>query len=201
MVVALLLVGGCSSAQTRYYLLSAMPHPEPAQRAVSQASPMHLEIAAIQLPPYLDRQQLVTRERDHQIAIAHTDLWGGHLRRNIARVMAENLAQLSGWQVSIAPHAAGSRIDVQLQLEIQSFERQSDGRVRLHGSWQLVDVRRNAVRKPAMDRVHSGERHDVDLYSGEVRDAAGQVAAMSALLATLSHRIASALPAMRSAQP
>ncbi len=88
-----LLVGGCASQPSRFYLLSALPNTERwrlRERRVSRARP--LESARSTLPRYVDRPQIVTRTSPYELNLAEFDRWAESLDANFARVLADNLS-------------------------------------------------------------------------------------------------------------
>lgn len=179
-ILLLLLVAGCAtSAQIRYYLLTAEEQGEPVP--AQQHAPLRLEIASVEIPAYLDRQQIVSLNRNHQLEIAEFDQWGGQLKGNIARVVADNLLQLMpDTQVTLAPHPSGFSPDYQLHLAIHAFELAGDNRVQLSVSWSIADSASRLLR----------QQHR-RLYSTPIsrQDYTARVRAMSQLLDRLSQMI------------
>jgi uncharacterized lipoprotein YmbA len=55
-----------------------------------------VSIAPVEVPDYLDRLQIVTRDGNNGLKLAEFDRWGGSLGENIATVLVENLSLLLG---------------------------------------------------------------------------------------------------------
>jgi uncharacterized lipoprotein YmbA len=138
-------------------------------------------VGPIGFPDYLRRPDVVTRTGPTEIAISTNEIWGEPLDSNFARVLRENLAQrLDTQRIEEYPWARNARIDYEVEVNVQRFEKTSDGQSQMVARWIIKDGQ-------------SGK----DLYSSETRTttpvAAGDAAASSALssnLATLSQDIA-----------
>jgi uncharacterized lipoprotein YmbA len=128
------LAAGCSSAPvTRYYVVA----PLEAAAAAPAAGP-GVVVAAVRVPQYLDRPQLVTRSGESQLQLQEFHQWGGNLAKDLTRVLAENLAQLlPSDAVVAAPHTLRLRPDFRVEVEVLRFERAADARVRLAAKWWL----------------------------------------------------------------
>jgi uncharacterized lipoprotein YmbA len=142
-VAILALLCACSSAPpTRYYVLAPLaqaPLAKPQAAADRAIAPVALVVKDLRLPQYLDRSQIVTRSENHRLQISEFELWGGNLREDMTRVLAENLRQLlDGDRVIAAPYTMSVTPDYRLEVEIQRFEREAGGRVRLSAHWWLT---------------------------------------------------------------
>jgi uncharacterized lipoprotein YmbA len=136
-LAVLALLSGCSSGPaTRFYTLA----PVAAKDAAAQAArPVTLVITDLRLPPYLDRPQIVTRGSDNRLRISEHQQWGGNLRDEMTRVLAENLGrQLPGDRVLAAPTHMALQPDYRIEVDVQRFEREADGSVRLAARWWLT---------------------------------------------------------------
>src|SRR5215510_9952978 len=91
---ASLLVGGCASQPSRFYLLSALPSTETASPATSGQQRPTIGVGPVTLPRYVDRPQIVTRTSPYEIKVAEFDRWAEALDSNFSRVLADNLSFL-----------------------------------------------------------------------------------------------------------
>ena len=135
-LLLLALLAGCggSASVARLYLLSPVSSP-----AAPAAKEVAVVVAGVQLPQYLDRPQIVTRSGDNRLELAESDQWGGSLRQDLTRVLAENLSRLLGSErVVAAPHNLQSAGAFRVEVEVLAFERGPDGRVRLAARWGLA---------------------------------------------------------------
>jgi uncharacterized lipoprotein YmbA len=179
-----MVVGGCASQPSRFYVLSALPSVEPAVAPGSTSPNATIGVGPITLPRYLDRPQIVTRTSPYELKLAEFDRWAEALDANFSRVLAENLALLMpSSRVAVYPWPRATRIDYQVVVDVTHFLNQPGGESILVADWMLS----------------KGEGQQV-LLSGKSRlsaSAAGQdypsiVAAMSQTVAQLSREIAAA---------
>ena len=182
--LAAALATGCASAPpTRFYVITPLPGPT----AAAPAPGLRVVVAAVRVPEYLDRPQLVTRSGDNRLQLEEFHQWGGNLAKDLTRVMAENLSRLLGSDAVVAaPHTLRMRPDYRVELEVLRFERGGDARVHLTAKWWL---QRGADGAPAGGPATA-------LASDPLPEAAtveAAVAAMSALYGELSRVIARAI--------
>src|SRR5919108_2844543 len=91
---ASLVIGGCASQPSRFYLLSAGPNAETASLEMSGRQGPTIGVGPVTLPRYVDRPQIVTRTSPYELKVAEFDRWGEALDPNFSRVLGENLALL-----------------------------------------------------------------------------------------------------------
>jgi uncharacterized protein len=177
-----LMVGGCASQPSRFYLLSAMPDTETASQGTSGQQGPTIGVGPVTLPRYVDRPQIVTRTSPYEIKQAEFDRWAEALDNNFSRVLTENLSLLLPTaRVVMSPWPRATPIDYQITVDVSHFLSQVGGDSLLIADWTLF----------------KGEGQDV-LTSGRSRfsaspggqDYAAIVAAMSQTVASLSREIA-----------
>src|SRR5690242_1750466 len=110
-----LALAGCfgSSRPSRFYTLSALEVRDGAASPVSAsslaaaaASPAAatLAVGPVEIPDYLDRQQIVTRTGTNGLVLAEFDRWGGTLDREITRSLVATLGQqLAPRSIAVVP--------------------------------------------------------------------------------------------------
>jgi len=190
-LAALLLLGGCSAAPaTRFYTLDpvvAAPAARPQESAARVAKPLTIVVTDVRLPQYLDRPQIVTRGSDQRLRFAEYEHWGGNLRDEMIRILAENLGRLlPNDRVIAAPHPVPLQPDYRLALEVQRFERDADGRVQLTARWWLT---RGADLAPLVSPQAAFTGSAIGDSSNDVL-----VQSMSAVYGELAQAIARSLP-------
>ncbi len=131
-MMLLLLLAGCASAKTHYYVLDAHA---PNARHKADTSIIALQLS---IPRYLDRSQLVSRTEGHELFIAENHQWAGSLHENMARVLADDLSGLLSCRVLPMPLHADLRADATLLVDIHRFERMADGHIRLEAVWHVL---------------------------------------------------------------
>jgi uncharacterized protein len=183
-----LMVGGCASQPSRFYLLSALANPEIASPGTSGQQGPTIGVGPVTLPRYVDRPQIVTRTSPYEIKLAEFDRWAEALDTNFSRALAENLSLLLPTaRVVMSPWSRATLIDYQITVDVTHFLTQVGGDSLLIADWTLF----------------KGEGQDV-LTSGRSRfsaspggqDYAAIVAAMSQTVASLSREIATTVRGM-----
>jgi uncharacterized lipoprotein YmbA len=183
-LLAAALAAGCASGPpVRFYVVTPIAGQAPAARAQGPG----VVVAAVRLPEYLERPQLVTRSGDNRLQLEEYHQWGGNLTKDLTRVMAENLSLLLGSDVVVAaPHTLRVRPDFRLELEVLRFERASDARVHLTAKWWLQRGGDGSLLAGATTTLASEPLQDP--ASAELT-----VAAMSGVYGELSRAIAQAI--------
>jgi hypothetical protein len=190
LAIALALLAGCATSEsttTRFYVLDALPGDSAALSEARREPPIAVDIAALRLPQYLERPQIVTRSARNELALAEYHQWGGNLAKNVTRVLARNLALLLGTaEITVFSRRPPTPADVRVEIDVMQFERGPDRRVLLSAQWRL---RAGADGTPHLARISERVSEPLDAAAG--MDAT--VAAMSALLGELSREIARAV--------
>jgi uncharacterized lipoprotein YmbA len=179
------LTAGClgGSPPPRYYALA----PTAARSAELPATSPDLGLAVgpIEFPRYLDRPEIVTRDGAHRLVLASTHRWGGSLRNDVLRVLADDLGRLLGTsRIAVYPTEPRFRVDYRVLLELLAFEGVPGEAVTLRARWVVAsgaDGRALAVEEShVVQPTASASWEDL-------------VAAHSAALGTLSRQIAAKL--------
>ena len=141
----LLMLSGCLSNTSKpasFYVLNADTSQAPVKTgAVNTGSEKELsvEIAALQIPPYLDRKQIVIRQSENRLHFSEQNRWGGKLRKNLSRVLVKNLSHLlQSSRIAAIPHSLPINPQYQLEVTIVQFERNAEGRIVLSAQWRLL---------------------------------------------------------------
>ena len=137
---AAVLLAGClgQAPRVEYFTLSH------ASRAPVAALPgvrpdLGLAVGPLELPRYLDRPEIVTRDGSHQLTVWSERRWGGSLRTDILRVVAEDLGALLGTaRVAVYPAEPRFPVDFRVLLELLEFEGVPGGAVTLRARWTLA---------------------------------------------------------------
>jgi uncharacterized lipoprotein YmbA len=182
-LAGLLVLAGCAhSPPTRFFTLDAVPAAgEPAARA--PIAPVQL--AAVRIPPALDRPQVVTQSAPNRIEVHDLDEWAAPLGEMMRRTLAQDLlARLpeGAFVLPDAPRPAGVRA---LVVDVLQLRAGPDGRVVMQASWTLT----------AAGSAQASLIRDVQLTADAAPGPQGSAAATSRLLGQLADQIAGALPA------
>jgi uncharacterized lipoprotein YmbA len=178
--LALLLSACGSSPKTQFYTLDAVPP----QGATQAAASTPVQVAAVHIPPTLDRQQIVRETAPHQLDVSDQNRWGGSLDSLIQRVLTQDLTQrLPAGSVVLPQEPAPPRHGA-IVVDILQFGEDASGQVVFDGSWSLTGSDGD---KPLASRhLRLSARPPSNSYGD-------QVAAMSRVLGELSDNIAGEL--------
>jgi uncharacterized protein len=180
-----LMVGGCASQPSRFYLLSAVPNTETASLEMSGQQGPTIGVGPVTLPRYVDRPQIVTRTSPYELKVAEFDRWAEALDTNFTRVLAENLSiLLPTARVVMSPWPRAIPIDYQVTVDVTHFLSQVGGDSLLIADWTLF-------KGEGQDALTSGRSRFSASPGGQ--DYAAIVAAMSQTVASLSREIATAV--------
>ncbi len=147
-----------------------------------------LAVGPIEFPRYLDRPELVTRDGANELVVADAHRWGGSLRNEILRVVADDLGQLLGTsRVVMYPTEPRFKADYRVLLDIREFERSAGGDVVLFARWTIAGIPHGAAVVVEESRIAQ------PVASSSWDDV---VAAESAALASLTRQIATRIAAL-----
>ncbi len=176
-----LFLGACASTQpTRFYALTAE------SPIATPATPSRhiIGVGPIEVAPYLERGQIVTRDGDNRLSLAEFDQWAEPIETNISNVIAANLdARLPNVQAIVRPWPdAGAEYTV--VVKFSRFDADAEGNVLLVADWGIQKKSEQSV--PVI--------RDADIRrAGNGADYASMAASMSEALAELSGEIAAEL--------
>ena len=180
--VSVLLAACGSSPKTQFYTLDPVTPEGPTKPAAS----IPVQVAAVHIPPALDRQEMVRETAPHQLDVSDQNRWGGSLDSMVQRVLTQNLAQrLPPSSIVLPQEPAPQRHDA-IVVDILQFDEDASGHVIFDGSWSLTA---SDADKPLTSRhLRLSARTGSNSYSD-------QAAAMSRVLGELSDSIAGELAA------
>ena len=143
-------------------------------------------IGPVEIPPYVDRPQLVTRSGKHRLDLSEFDRWAEPLQTDATRVLVENLSQFLHDRATIVMWDGVIPLDYQVRIEISRFDFEESGEAFLAAQWTIVGIEDGAI----LVRRTSRFRHP-----GDSQDYASLVSAMSQNLEAFSQEITEALKA------
>lgn len=179
----LALLAGCGGGTMplRYYLIDPVAYPGMPGMG---DEPLAIEVMDVHIPQYLERFNIAVRGDDNQLVFANSHQWGENLRKNLLRTLARNLsALLSTNDVGTPINRSMSVPDLRVQVHIEQFERDNNGRVVLIARWQLTRPGNNTA-----VYTHRAELESDDSVAADDYDAI--VARMQGLYGQLSRAIA-----------
>jgi uncharacterized protein len=184
------MVAGCSMLSpqpdhSKFFILSPVSDSGGMTAKPPSTNPnlqLTLGVGPIDFPGYLRSLPVVTRVGPTQVDLSDERRWAEPLDKNFTRVLSENLATLlDTHRIEKYPWALSTKVDYQIEVDVQRFETTSGGHSQLMASWIIRDGQSSKI-----------------LYASQTTAAApagaDQASASTALsndLATLSKEIAS----------
>ena len=177
------LLAGCTSAPTRFFTLDAAPPVQPAA-AVYAGPPV--KVVAVNIPPALDREELVSETEPGEVKVHDLEHWEAPLGLTARQVLIEDLAGRLPAGSVLGPASPSGDGVATLSVDIVSF-RAGPGGAQMQVSWSasLPSVAGPQVFRAPLTSLQSAGGSDMG---------AGTAQAFSGLLGQLSDQIAAALP-------
>jgi uncharacterized lipoprotein YmbA len=134
------LAAGCLGGPTPAPLYFTLTSSAGASSAPVAARPeLGLVLGQVELPRYLDRAELVTRSGAHQLRVWNYVRWGGSLKNDVQRAVADDLARLLGTaRVAVYPAEARFPVTHRVLLELLEFGSAPGQPVALRARWTIA---------------------------------------------------------------
>ena len=177
------LAAGCLGGATpepEYFTLSSVAGVDGTPPLAARPE-LGIVLGQVELPRYLDRSELVTRSSAHGLQVWHLQRWGGSLRSDIARVVAEDLSRLLGTaRIAVYPNEARFPVSYRVLLELLELGGAPGHPVVLRARWTVAGPDGRALAVGASDLEQAPASASWADY----------VAAHRAALGALTHEIA-----------
>jgi len=179
---------------TKFYLLTpaagaATPAPAAAQ---SVGGDFAIGLGPIKLPPYLDRQEVVTRAAPNRLELSKDERWGESLQNGFTSAMARDLAAQAGTgRVIVFPWYDTVHIDLQVEIDVYRFETDGNGNAQRTEKWTIPDSTGKNILYTAESNLTQPSK------PGDTTDAA---AALSRAVGDLSGQIENMMHQLRAQQ-
>src|ERR1700687_370324 len=183
------IVAGCSVLspqpdRSEFFILSPVSDSAGMATKPASTSPdsqLTVGVGPVDFPDYLRRLPVVTRVAPNRIDLSDERRWAEPLDKNFVRGLSENLAVLLDTQrIEKYPWSLRTKVDYQVEIDIQRFETTSDGQTQLVASWIIRDGQGS--------KILYASQTTVGAPAGTAGGSAS--AALSGDLATLSKEIA-----------
>lgn len=172
-----------TSAPASFYVLTPTQGAGPAPAVVaSTGGKLLLVIGPVSVAPYLDRPQIVTRGQGVRVSLAEFDRWAEPLDKNLARVLAEDVARLTAASVLVVPAWDEDKAEARVLVDVERLDGALGGEATLVAWWSL--------------RTHDGQtlsRVRTEHQGSAGSSFASLVEAQSALVGRLAQDIAAAV--------
>jgi uncharacterized lipoprotein YmbA len=192
--LALVAVGCVSlkrSPEARFFVLQSEINPG-ATPSSGNAPEGIVGLENVLLPGHLMRPQLVTWQGPGELAVDEFLRWAEPLEDGVSRTLGEDLAGLlPHYQIVRRPWRGDTRTRCRVEVVLEMFGLQRDGKVVLQGRFRLLPDKGELAFVQQPVRLERGP-----LTGGAEREAATGVDAMSGLIADLSREIAQAIQAL-----
>lgn len=170
------ILAGCrSSPPKRFYVLDPIPAPERSSAATGKV----VQVAAVNIPASLDRQEMVREGANGSLQISDINRWGAPLADMTQNVLTRDLAARLPAGAVLPPRTNAPPGTFEITVDLLQFGRDATGNVVLDGGWALYHLGSDT---PVMNR-------QVKLSEGGSTDYASQVQAMSRLLGRMADDI------------
>lgn len=180
-IVPVFVFAGCASSPPKqFYALE----PVAARPVAANGSGAPVQIAAVNIPPILDRQEMVHESGSNTLELSYRHRWGAPLADMIRDVMTEDLLRRLPARRVVLPRSHAPAGAYEITLDILKFAATDTGEVVFEGGWSLYELGSDT---PLLSRKDSlSERADVADY-------AAQVNAMSRILGRVADEITETL--------
>jgi uncharacterized lipoprotein YmbA len=177
-----LLLAGCgffSKSQSKFYSLDRLPPAAPA----SAVRGLPVAIDGVELPPGLDRREIVVRQANHQLQVRSAEQWSASLQPLVLHTLAFDLADRMPEGMVILPGASRPSGALRaIDVVLEELAAGPEAKVLLDGRW--------IVRTSGQPEVTHHERITIDIPS---LDSANVAAGTSQAIASLADRMAAGL--------
>jgi len=149
--IALLLLAGCSffsRTKNDIYSLDRIP----GTPTIARGTPIGIE--SVELPPGLDRREIVVRKADHQLEVRPNELWSAGLQTAVLHTLAFDLASRLPEGMVVLPGQVKPAAMRPIDVVFEELAAGPEQKVILDARWKLGDVAHHetiAVDIPSLD--------------------------------------------------
>jgi uncharacterized lipoprotein YmbA len=95
-------------------------------------------VGPIELPQYLDRPQIITRDGVNRLHASDAHVWAEPIKNSASRVLAVTIAaQLDSNRIYVLPRRVRTVLDWRVEIDVGRFDGNIDGNVLLAVRWSL----------------------------------------------------------------
>ncbi|NUX55055.1 PqiC family protein [Paraburkholderia youngii] len=189
-LAAALAIAACSSPSSRFYTLGGADSAGAAAR--TGAAPVWLiEVAPVNVPPQVARNQLVVQTGPTQVQLLEQERWASLPGDEIRRALSTNLTQQLGTIDTFGTAHPDDAAVYRIAMNVQRFESWPGSHALIDAVWSVRAVRSNAVmtcRSVVSETVGGGYDALVDGHRRALAQVSTQIAtgvrAMAAAAAT-----------------
>ncbi len=163
-----LIIGGCvsipDSPSPRFYMLKPITAAD-AAKTFEVAPDTIVGIGPVKIPEYLNRPQIVTRDKNNMLTFAQFDRWGEQLDIGLGRLIREDLiVLLPDATLEIFPWGLDIPARYQVFIDVVQMECLLEKEMFLAVQWSIFDlnkkkmlfIKRSEFRQPIVPHNYSG---------------------------------------------
>ena len=181
-ILVVLLLAGCSffsRSKSRFFSLDRLPATAP----VVTTRGLPIGINGVELPPGIDRREVVVRKANHELEVRPTDQWSAAYQPLVLHTLAFDLAsRLPEGSLVLPGEAQPPGAMRSIDVVFEELAAGPESKVVLDGRWIL--------HRPGVADISHHERMEVDIAS---LDSPNIATGVSQALAALADRMATAL--------
>jgi uncharacterized protein len=147
LLLAALLQGCGSTAPVRYYSLAPMKEAMTYGRDPVAQPRFTVGVGPVEIPDFLERPHIVTRNGGNEMILAEYDRWAGSLKQDITRVLVEDLSAYLAPGASVLSWKRGIPLDWRVAVEVTRLDVTLGREVVLGAQWALFAGDRKAPLK------------------------------------------------------
>ncbi len=167
----ILLLSGCISLPNspisptpRFYMLSAINKIHVSKK-INITPGVIIGVGPVKIPEYLDRPQMVTRDKEGALKFDEFDRWGEYLDLGMARLIRESLTvKFPGAKTTLYPWGSSLAVKYQVILEVVQLDSELDRDMFIVVQWTVMDVpnsktviiKRSEFRQPVNPQDYAG---------------------------------------------
>src|SRR5215210_1039873 len=175
LLCVLIFATGCGTPPQERFFTLASDRPSPASFTSASAA-FVVMVGPVTVPDVVDRPQLVLRTSPSRVEIAEQARWAAPLKNEIARVVADHLAQLlQGSRTATSAERASGTPDYRVLIDVQRFESTPQEGATVQAAWTVRNRDGSALNGRSLVSEPAAAGYDA------------LVAAHSRALATVSH--------------
>ena len=181
-LAALAALAACSSPSSRFYTLgsdSTSAAAAPVSARTSAAPAWLIEVAPIDVPPQVSKNQLVVQTGPTQVKVLEEERWASLPGDEIRRALSTSLTQqLNTIDVYGTAHADTTPV-YRVSMNVQRFESWPGSHALIDAVWSVRSVRSNAVmtcRSVVSEPVNGGYDALIDGHRRALQQISSQVA-------------------------
>lgn len=180
----IMVINGCGTTQpAKFYLLT--PNSNASQSGNANLS---IGLGPIAFPAYLERSRILVRTSKNTFETAEYHRWAEPLETNFNRVLLQELSNaLPNATVNTYPRRSSQKINIQVVLEIFSFDTDDNSQAQLNVRWELLGTDKKPLAAP-QQRQYVKAAHSSD-YEARVKAMSECVTALGQELAQEINRV------------